>query len=160
MSPITGADACPATTATVQRWIDQRRAGIDRSPHLDNDGVKQLVAAGRKIRQQYPDSPALAASAFEMAYRLLTEDPGRVIEGYRHGLASIRSDEALLVAALRQAAVTLLEPATPGGRAADGLGGQTVFSVASGVDRSTVHRWAKEAGLTSSRPPRKRKRSK
>lgn len=160
MSPTTTADACPATTATVHRWITERQAGIDSGPKLTDADVKKLVTAGRSIRQQYPQAPELAAAAFEMAFRLLTEDPEAVVDVYRGALESLRVDEARLVAGLRQAAVTLLAPATPGGRAADGLAGQTGFAVASGIDRGTVHRWAKEAGLTSSRPPRKRQRQK
>lgn len=124
---------------TTQRYEIEAWLGDDHG--LTTDQITDLARVSDQIADRYPDPDDRddREAALTVAYRLMVEDPETVV----HELAAERQRaqlaEAHALAGLRQAAVTLVEPA--GSKGGQGISTQQGYAARAGVTRMTVRDW-------------------
>lgn len=119
----------------MQRYELDAWLGDDHG--LTDEQVTALMELADDINTRYPgpDNTEERDAALTTAYRLMVEDPRHVVSELSGDLARARLAEARALAALRQAATTLIRE---GGR---GVESQAGFAATAGVDRMAVRTW-------------------
>lgn len=119
----------------MQRYELDAWLGDDHG--LGDDGIRALLAVANDIEHRYPDpdDDDDREAALTVAFRLMVEPPEDVIGELANELARARITEARVLAAGRQAALSLVRDR---GR---GIESQQGFAERLGVDRSAVREW-------------------
>jgi hypothetical protein len=117
---------------STQRYEIEAWLGDDRN--LTGEQIDQLVTVADEIADRYadPDDGEEREASLTVAYRLMTEDEGLVVDELARELVSARLAQVRALAGLRQAAVSLI----PAGRET-----QAGFARRAGVDRMAVRGW-------------------
>jgi hypothetical protein len=147
------------TIMTTQRYEIEAWLGDDHG--LTDDQITDLMQASDDIEARYltvnPDSDdpeqeredQLQATQEERdaallaAYKLITDEQATVVRELRAKRLTARREETEALAALRQAAVTLVDPQA--GKGARGLSTYAGFAAASGVHVSVVRGWVADS---------------
>jgi hypothetical protein len=116
---------------TMQRY--ELEAWLGDNHGLTDDQITELLRTANEIDARYPDPDDTddRETALTVAYRLLL-DHDDVVDTVAADLSNARATQARALAALRQAAITLI-PA--------GLETQAGFAQRAGIDRMTVRGW-------------------
>lgn len=118
----------------IEAWLG------DALAELTAEQVDELTATAAEIGARYPDPDQHDErdAALTTAHRLLCEPPETVVDDYAGELVRSRTAEARALAALRQAARSLVVPGDQGSR---GVTTRLGFAARAGVDRQAVRKW-------------------
>lgn len=118
----------------IQAWLGDNHG-------LADEQIDQLRRTADDIADRYPDADDANErhAALTVAYRLMVEEPESVVYDLAGDLARARASEERALAAVRQAALTLVR--IDGGKGARGVETQAGFAQRMGIDRLTVRDW-------------------
>ena len=123
----------------MQRYELDAWLGDDHG--LTEAQITGLLHAAEDIEARYPDPDDAddRETALTVAYRLLVESPEDVVAELGADLSRARLAELRCRVAVRQAALSLVDPAA--GKGERGLSSEGGFATAVGVDRMAVRGW-------------------
>lgn len=121
-------------TYELEAWLGDNHG-------LTDDQIAGLLDAAGEIGRRYPDPDDAddRETALTVAYRLLVEPPEDVVAELGADLSRARLAEHRCRVAVRQAALSLVDPAA--GKGERGLSSEGGFASAAGVDRMAVRSW-------------------
>lgn len=125
----------------IESWLG------DALAELTAEQVDELMATAEEIGARYPDPDQHDErdAALTVAHRLLCEPAETVVDEHAEALVRARTAETRALAALRQAARSLVAPSDQGSRGVTTLMG---YARRAGVDRQAVRQWIDTRGDT------------